>query len=436
VRFAPHPDPAHCATPAACDANNDQSTIRDSSFEWVKVAAISIEHSQSHQHRLQNVNAGSYPEAPASAFVSCGRGSFSSIGGFQGDFTDANFVLGALYGPVTILDSNSEGSRRFIRADDWNLSSHPVRVIGARFAVQNVPRDADAYTGSTEFGHVVRYTRRGPLVIEGLYLEAKPTSGAKPVIYFDPPVTDDLKDGPMMTVTGCIFGTPGSDTWDPIRMGAHGRLVAYANSCAQTRPCIGLGAGVYSTSKVDLAQLGTDGQRLQAGHWTWCSDCKSGTSPCAGGGAGAVALRTDGTWDCGNVAAARGGGLLVFTTGKPLAVTSFSGPNTGRNGETDGAVAVPLGGFRARTLRCRASAAPGGPGRSWSMRIPGSEPGAGCTGIHPGLCCVIAGSDRSCSASGDYLLPPEAALSLKIDATTGAQAPAPAVIDCSLEGTP
>jgi hypothetical protein len=118
--------------------------------------------------------------------------------------------------------------------------------------------------------------------------------------------------------------------------------------------------------------------------------------------------------------------VLAFTNASTTASTMYGGPNTGRAGTTDGAVAIGVPRLHARSLRCKLANAPGS-GKKWSFRLPGSASGSDCTGAS--LCCQ-AQNTTSCSATGDYLIADGTSLSLKFEATTSGNTSS--IIDCTV----
>jgi len=220
------------------DEMNDQSTFMDVEILQVEQAAISLEHSQSMGHRLINVTASSTSNATDSCFVEVTGGYFTSYGGTRTDFTGAEFRIGGIQHGVSIIDSNSEGCKRFIDGTGWDTNTRPVQVIGGRFAVDNVASD----------GYVINYERRGPVSIHGLQLTGSPAvGGVQPKFRFSPAAGGDMQ----VEVSGCRFGSQNSISWDPISISGNVRLVAHGNSCRPNigggdiaEPCIGNAAGI------------------------------------------------------------------------------------------------------------------------------------------------------------------------------------------------
>jgi hypothetical protein len=321
---------------ASIDGNNDQSVIQNCMFSQVMKAAIYIEHSQSMHHRFYNVTAvaacnehdanspeacGSDAENPSS-FVHTLNGSFMSIGGFRGGFNHSEFRLDGYNGEILIMYSNSEGCARFISSEGWAGGAWtPVRVINARFA-------AEWATVTGDYAYVINMDgRRGPLVVEGAEISWAP---AKAVIHFNPA---NVTDGPAsLTVIGCHFrdDSPNSNTWDPILTNSDANVTAYGNRCQSSNgdaPCIGYGGGIYHTFAHSLSELGT--MAPNNGNWAYCSDCKAGTSPCAGSGTGALAVRLNGAWDCGGPHTAAG--INALTTDDDFATLTGSQTLTNKN---------------------------------------------------------------------------------------------------------
>lgn len=161
------------------DANNDMSTIVDSTFYNITVATVSIEHSQSHQHRLISVNGYGAQGNLNGCFVNAPYGFFSSVGGFQSNWGRANFCVGGTSGTFDITESNSEGSNRLLLAgNSGDYTSFPVSVNiqGGRFAVNGLNPD----------GKVIDFNRLGPLTIRGFHIDGIPPSGVQPSISVQP----------------------------------------------------------------------------------------------------------------------------------------------------------------------------------------------------------------------------------------------------------
>jgi hypothetical protein len=298
------------------DGNNDQSTIMNTTIYGVMKAAISIEHSQSHQHRFYAVNAyaASGNETvctdesdadplgcvPGAEFIRLKGGGFTSIGGFRWNFQNAEFYVTSIFTPVTIIDSNSEGCAHFIRTPSgWAPVAFPVHVIGGRFAVDGLAAD----------DRIVSWERQGPLSIRGLQLEGTPPGGLEshhPRFYLhplgtepgDPPYEGDFQ------IENVFSYVANSTTWDLIDAGPFARVVTSGNMCDNSSahtvgPCSGLAAGMSASSGVTFAGLTSLANiPLLNGHWTYCSDCTPHTSPCTGGGTGTMARRLTGAWDC------------------------------------------------------------------------------------------------------------------------------------------
>jgi hypothetical protein len=467
------------------DGNNDQATIKDSAFSEIRRAAVSIEHTQSHQHRFYNFNASAADgnqnlclsdgaNTPCGAsFVRLNGGGFTSIGGFRANFRNAEYYLKSIYTPVTIVDSNSEECARFI--DGYYGAGQypaPVQVLGARYAPGKLDSD----------GRVVSWFRHGPINITGLSVgdglpgQVFPVS---PHLYFEPsPVAPTTNQGHVeVHDTYWEYPIPNA-TWDPIVLGptAYVRLTASGNMCKDDTgvvPCPGLAGGITNSS-ITYTRLSAL-PALPNGHVLFCTDCTRNTSPCSGGGSGALAKRVNGTWDCdGGVVLASDTsvtrdsewdttveinaattdddfvvqnaaqplknkdltdttntfpvtGIVGFSSGTTaISATRYLGPNTARNGTTDTSVAAPVPGIRAKTLHCRASAAPTGSNK-WSLRVPGSASGSGCTGA--GICCEIIGSATTCATTANYAI--AAGTQVSLQAQRGGSATA-AIVECSL----
>lgn len=158
--------------------NNDMSTIIDTTFNNVSTAAISIEHSQSDQHRFIAVNgygpydASGNPTSTENCFVSSPYGgNFTSVGGFQGFWGKANFCLGAS-GLYDIEQPNSESSRRMLivglpgDTPGFGTNGVPVTVNinGGRFAVNKLDED----------GRYISFHHVGSLSVRGLQVDGSP----------------------------------------------------------------------------------------------------------------------------------------------------------------------------------------------------------------------------------------------------------------------
>jgi len=284
--------------------NNDQSTIMNSTFGWIKRAAISIEHPQSHQHRFYAVNASAvlnnedlcWDEAPFQTGLTCGAsfvrlagGGFTSIGGYRSNFKNAEYWLMSIWTPVTIIDSNSEGCRTMLKthsgAGSFNQSA---TVIGGRFAVEH--QDAP----------VVSWYRHGPLSITGLQIDG--LTPTVPPIVFNPQNVLGNTYPSELQLHSVNFDFAGSSAMQLVTLGADARISASGNECADnngTATCKGLAAGISSQFGITYADLTTFA--LRDGHQTYCSNCVPNTTPCQSGGSGSMAVRLGGIWDCGGV---------------------------------------------------------------------------------------------------------------------------------------
>src|SRR5262245_45326890 len=254
------------------DANNDQSTIADSTFANFSRAGISIEHTQSHQHRFFAVNAyaaggnqtvckdeSAYDSAGTvcgASFVRLAGGGFSSVGGYRNGMRNAEYYLLSIYSPVTIIDSNSEGAARFLKtASGAAWFGHQVSVLGGRFAVNDLAPD----------GKVVEWNRQGPLSISGMVIDGNWPGPSNPVISFTPPgppVGFTTNEG-KLNVSSVYFHLNNSHTWDAIVLGTYGQFNGTGNMCFDTArgavPCTGVAAGVGNVA--GGLKVGTKGTR-------------------------------------------------------------------------------------------------------------------------------------------------------------------------------
>jgi len=197
------------------DANNDQSTILDSIFYNVTKAAISIEHTQSHQHRLISVS-GSGAPGNSGCFVDAQVGFFSSTGGFQNNWGWANFCVNNAYGTFDITESNSEGSNRMLTvgkdSSTGNIGDNTgypvsVNIHGGRFAVNGLNSD----------GYLINFNRNGPLIVRGLHIDGTPPTGVQPAISMQP---GQMSHTPAIAASAIIesiaFYVDGANAWDTI----------------------------------------------------------------------------------------------------------------------------------------------------------------------------------------------------------------------------
>jgi hypothetical protein len=260
------------------DEGNDTSTIMNSDIFNVMRAAISIEGTQSHQHRFYAVNASGatgngspncYQEPrdtlgdeiipatnpPSYTGTVCGAsfvrnelGGFTSIGGFRANFANAEYYILVTATPSTIIDNNSEGCARFLKTPAGNACfTAPVSVLGGRFATNFVASD----------GKFVKFQRHGSVSIKGLRVDGVYTQGtADPTIYFDPPPSCD----PLQSVLEVsnldlqIVKPHASSGYDVVQLGPSGRLIASGNVCmsgtsfldATPANCYGITGGAYT----------------------------------------------------------------------------------------------------------------------------------------------------------------------------------------------
>ncbi len=392
-----------------CDQGNDQSTIMNCDISNVTLDAIRIDGQNSHQHRIIATNATGATGSTQSVFVHNLFGGFASYSGYRGGFSDAEFLLETVMSPILIVDSNSEGCKRFIRTPTGNNDfSMRVRVLNARFAAMNGFFASD--------GYVIDWSRLGVLEISGFQLEGDWTGTNKPKIHFaptpNPPFDPPVKEAQLI-VHGMAVALAGSDatTWDPIYIGPHSRLVSYGNACVDdvvgtVKPCIGLAGGLTSTSAHTLADLNaivsTSSSGLRDGYVAFCSDCKGdpATGACISGGTGAQASRLNGGWRCNtgevlpdaaqtltnkNLTAANnvfpGLGTFSFQGTAPGAnATTFFGP-AGAVNSTSGLVQAFVPSLTVKSLRCRATAT----GLTSSKKVQiwlrknGSDQGSACS---------------------------------------------------------
>ncbi len=317
------------------DVGNDGNVIRDSQFGNVSSAGIYLEGQNAHRQSFYDVYAsaecGTGSRCPGTYYVHMVSGSFTSIGGAAWGF-ETQFYLqqSGSGGAVHIVDPNAEGCGHFLKNSIGNSSAwNPIHVTGGRFATDFL--DADC--------KIVEYTGLGPFSIEKIAFggwtctpgssNCPPTTCAgNPVLHFraSPQPPSATGRDSRIVVSGVEFGMknragyfPASPAggWDPIVLAGNGygnynRLVSFQNACltdAGQGICRGLASGIGYTSmtKSDLDAT----VDLASGHQSYCSDCRPWTSPCAGGGTGAVATRMNGAWDCG-------GGVVTPTGAQAL----------------------------------------------------------------------------------------------------------------------
>ncbi|MEQ1802920.1 MAG: hypothetical protein ABL989_13410 [Gammaproteobacteria bacterium] len=278
------------------DEDNDQATIINSGIYNVTTAGISIEHSQSHDHRLLAVNSTGATGNTAAAFVNVKDGSFTSIGGFHGRFALANYYVAGSRTGTAIINENSEGSAALLRTPEGSASFLlPVQVIGGRFAIDDLQPS----------GRVVDFHRYGPLTIQGLNITGtiRRPGAARPTIYFWPTAASGQGGYAELAVTGVGFagivaGT-GSNAYDPIVTSPIARVTAGSNSCITASgvatQCAGRAGGASPWVRfADLAELSIPGQSF------YCADCgrNETTDLCRPGGNGQFARRLPRGWLC------------------------------------------------------------------------------------------------------------------------------------------
>lgn len=278
------------------DEDNDQSTILNSGIYNVTTAAISIEHSQSHDHRLLAVNSTGAMGNKSAVFVSAKDGSFTSIDGFHGRFALANYYLGASRTGVTIMNENSEGSAAFIKTPEGSASFQlPVQVIGGRFAIDDLQAN----------GRIIDFHRYGPLTIQGLKITGtiKLATATPPTFHFWPTAPDKSGGYAELAVTGVSFAGVvvgiGSNAYDPIVTSPTARVTSSSNSCVTSSgvatQCVGRAGGAApGVHFADLGELSIPGQSF------YCADCARNetTGACRPSGDGQFARRLPRGWVC------------------------------------------------------------------------------------------------------------------------------------------
>lgn len=490
------------------DNNNDLSIIKDTQILGYSLSAISIEHSQSQYHRFINVGAtaaGGAPVPPCSSFVSnhdvrlpndgCvpiynGGGSFTVVDYSGGGNTNADYDLTAgIAGNILIVHHNSEGSNRMIRAEGVSGASHPVQIIGGRFAANALNAD----------GQWIKFVRRGPLSVDGVILDGwyLPV-GVVPKINFTPPV-DPTYSGETLTVRGVLFSFPNSADSNPIDLGtATGVTVnASGNLCSGadggTKPCRGYAAGILGSTGTPFAELDS----RPNGHLAYCSDCQASTSTgiCASGGSGAFARRVGGVWKCDGSEVMLAGTQTIsnktldssntfpgslattstvqtltnkdLTTGNSfppslatlsgtqtltnktltdssnvfpqtsafafsfpttISAQSWFGPNTGNKGATADSISVPVPAMTAKSLWCKLGTAPGN-SKTWTLT---AQTGSG-NGTTLLSCAITGSSATTCNTSGSVAFTAGSNLSLRATPTSS---PAATTVFCSLGVSP
>ena len=187
--------------------NNDMSTVIDSNFYNVTNAAISVEHSQSGQHRLIAVNGYGAP-GNKGCYVDAQSGMLASTGGFQGSWGKANFCLSGTSGTFDITESDSEGSKRLLSSGNvGDATGFPVsiNIQGGRFAVNGLHAD----------GKLIDFNRLGPLLVRGLHIDGSPpVAGTQASISIQPgqmPHVPPIAGSAI--IEGVSFMTPSSNSW-------------------------------------------------------------------------------------------------------------------------------------------------------------------------------------------------------------------------------
>lgn len=204
------------------NVNNDMSTIINSTFYNVMVAAVSVEHSQSQEHQLIDVNGYGAP-GNTGCFVNATTGFISTTGGFEGNWGKADFCLDGAYGPFNIIGVNSEGSNRLLQVGNpGDVTGYPVTVniLGGRFAVNGLDSD----------GSLVSFNRLGPLTVRGLRVDGTPPSGVQPDISFQPGQMDSSTSASAI-IDGVSFYIPGSSNWNTLIIKGFANLTAQGNLC-------------------------------------------------------------------------------------------------------------------------------------------------------------------------------------------------------------
>ncbi len=204
------------------DANNDMSTIMNSTFYNVMAAAVSVEHSQSQEHQLIDVN-GYGAAGNNGCFVSATTGFISTTGGFEANWGKADFCLDGAYGPFNIIGVNSEGSNRLLLAGNpGDATGFPVTVniLGGRFAVNGLNSD----------GSLISFNRLGPLTVRGLRVDGVPPNGAQPNISFEPGQIESSTSGSAI-IDGVSFYIPASNEWPTFIVKSFASLNAQGNLC-------------------------------------------------------------------------------------------------------------------------------------------------------------------------------------------------------------
>lgn len=204
------------------DANNDMSLIEDVTLNNVWTAAISVEHTQSQQHRLIDVN-GSGATGNSGNYINAQFGSISSVGGYQGGWGGAVFNVNGTGGPFDFINPNSEGSSRLIQVGNpHDAAGYPVVVnlLGGRFATNAVASD----------GNFVSFNRLGNLTVKGLWVSGTPPSGTKPAIAIQP---SSIGSGAAVSadVSNVTFFVSGSDQWPTVVASSFAQLNSFGNVC-------------------------------------------------------------------------------------------------------------------------------------------------------------------------------------------------------------
>lgn len=207
------------------DANNDMSMIINSTFSNVMTSAISVEHTQSHQHKLIAVN-GYGATGNNGNFVKAETGFISITGGFQGGWGDAVFRLSGAYGPFNVIDINSEGSKRLLTVGNLptEVAAYPVTVniLGGRFSVDNLHSD----------GYLINFNRLGPLTVRGLRIDGTLPPGVTSAAISFQPGQKNTSTTASAIIEGVSFYIANSNNWDTFIVKSFANLIAQGNLCS------------------------------------------------------------------------------------------------------------------------------------------------------------------------------------------------------------
>lgn len=162
--------------PGGGDRNNDFHVFEQVSVSYVSIAGFSIEHGQSKSHKFFG-SAASHCMRGVTTIFGTGNGSFYWMGGGMGGNTRADFELGGPDDGIAIQNLYSEGSARFLIAQNGGINSWNITITGCIWQCDAMAPDNQAILCSIS----------GPLVLIGnCFGFAKSPTGGNAQISFTP----------------------------------------------------------------------------------------------------------------------------------------------------------------------------------------------------------------------------------------------------------